>query len=72
MDELDRGSGGQGVATVAGGKEDEQRPQPLPAGREGLSPGLGDRAWMARDEFAKAILQRGHEGVEPGSLPRRP
>ena len=67
VDELDRGSGRHGVAAVPGGEEDEQRPQPLPAGRERLGAGVGDRAWMARDGLAEAILQRGHVGVEPGA-----
>ena len=68
VDELDRGSGRHRVAAVPGGEEDEQRPQPLPAGGERLGTGLGDRAWMARDGLAETILQRRHVGVEPGSL----
>jgi hypothetical protein len=68
VDELDRGSGRHGVAAILGCEKDEQRPEPLAAGRKRLSAGLGDRAWMARDGLAEAILQRGQVRVEARSL----
>ena len=68
VDELDGCARRQRVVALTSGEEDEQRSQPLSTCRERLGAGLGDRAWMARDRLAEAILQRRHVRIEPGSL----
>ena len=69
--ELDRRAGRERRLAWTGGEEDEQRPQPLAAGRERFAADLGDEPRVRVDRRGQAHLEVLEVGVEAGRLADR-
>ena len=71
VDEFDRGPRGNRRLALRRGQEDEQRAQPLPAGRERLGADRRDEAWANLDSRGQPLFEPLEVRVEPGALANR-